>query len=508
MVLTFIAGFGAVFGAAEGIRASQAKSRREEHRSRKNNLFVHCMKSTQYSHLLEGKQVVLSGHMCFIDTGMAHDTPYGHPFLGYYLPYPDAKYSGLVSTITDEAPIMNWVFVHHETYQLMYGNRQQSEGQLCGPWDCTRQDKRLTFAGWEGFCAVLEDAGYWGLYFDVDGDMLRRKLPGRVVIEIELERRELKTRKPVFEEDMSVEDKLKEAQAEAEALAKVREAQAAAAAEAQERAREQARRQAEAQQKRNSQQQQQQQRQARAKSPPKTGSPPPTPKTQSEKGKQRQEQQARSDDQPRRRRRSKDKNGGGGGGKRRAESPQSDGGGSAGAAAAGPSSTPRAAAKSPSKPKRRPDPLRSPSRAPSQTHSQASSRSHQSHRTNKTGDEGSISTRASTQRSRGRAQHRRTASRGGGGAGGGGGQQHASGMKSPVSNPSVKARMTQNRRASTASLKSPVRETEAPKMLGVREELDVSFPRLDELLRSLKYQSPSVEDSDESEDMPPSPDVD
>ncbi|EHA50242.1 hypothetical protein MGG_12712 [Pyricularia oryzae 70-15] len=497
MVLTFIAGFGAVFGAAEGIRASQAKSRREEHRSRKNNLFVHCMKSTQYSHLLEGKQVVLSGHMCFIDTGMAHDTPYGHPFLGYYLPYPEAKYSGLVSTITDEAPIMNWVFVHHETYQLMYGNRQQSEGQLCGPWDCTRQDKRLTFAGWEGFCAVLEDAGYWGVYFDVDGDMLRRRLPGKIVIEIELERREQKTRKPVFEEDMSAEDKLKEAQAEAEALAKVREAQAAAAAEAQERAREQARRQAEAQQKRNSQQQQQQRqpRQARAKSPPKgASSPPATPKTQSEKGKQEQEQQARSEGQPRRRRRSKDKNGGRDG----AKSPQSDSG------APGPSSTFRNA-KSPSKPKRRPDPLRSPSRAPSQTHSQASSRSH---RTSRTGDEGSVSTRASTQRSRGRPQHRQSASRGGGvGGGGGGGGQHAAGMKSPVSNPSVKARM-QNRRASMASMKSPVRETEAPKMLGVREELDVSFPRLDELIRSLKYQSPSVEDSDESEDMPPSPDVD
>ncbi|TLD17750.1 uncharacterized protein PgNI_00656 [Pyricularia grisea] len=496
MVLTFIAGFGAVFGTAEGIRASQAKSRREEHRSRKNNLFVHCMKSTQYSHLLEGKQVVLSGHMCFIDTGMAHDTAYGHPFLGYYLPYPEAKYSGLVSTITDEAPIMNWVFVHHETYQLMYGNRQQSEGQLCGPWDCTRQDKRLTFAGWEGFCAVLEDAGYWGVYFDVDGDMLRRRLPGKIVIEIELERREQKTRKPVFEEEMSAEDKLKEAQAEAEALAKVQEAQAAAAAEAQERAREHARRQAEAQQKTNSQQTQPQQRQARAKSPPKGSSPPATPKTQSEKGKQkREEREVRSEDQPRRRRRSKDKNGG----KDRAKSPQSDSG------APGPSSTTRAA-KSPSKPKRRPDPLRSPSRGPSQTHSQASSRSHQSHRTNKTGDEGSISTRASTQRSRGRPKHCQSASRGGG-VGGGGAGQHTTGMKSPVSNPSMKARM-QNRRASMASMKSPILETEAPKMLGVREELDVSFPKLDELIRSLKYQSPSVEDSDESEDMPPSPDVD
>lgn len=61
MPLTFLVGFAGVFGASEGIRASQAKSRREEHRSRKNNLKVHCPKSSQYSPYLEGRSVVLSG---------------------------------------------------------------------------------------------------------------------------------------------------------------------------------------------------------------------------------------------------------------------------------------------------------------------------------------------------------------------------------------------------------------------------------------------------------------
>lgn len=60
MVLTFIAGFAATFGAAEGIRAAQAKSRREEHRTRKNNLVVRCARGSKYSALLEGRRVVLA----------------------------------------------------------------------------------------------------------------------------------------------------------------------------------------------------------------------------------------------------------------------------------------------------------------------------------------------------------------------------------------------------------------------------------------------------------------
>lgn len=60
MVLTFIAGFAATFGAAEGIRAAQSKSRREEHRTRKNNLVVRCARGSKYSGLLEGRRVVLA----------------------------------------------------------------------------------------------------------------------------------------------------------------------------------------------------------------------------------------------------------------------------------------------------------------------------------------------------------------------------------------------------------------------------------------------------------------
>ncbi|TDZ49780.1 hypothetical protein CTRI78_v007855 [Colletotrichum trifolii] len=121
MVLSLLISFGTVAGAHEGIKASQAKARKEEHRSRKNNLVVHCPKSSQFSAYLESRRVVLSGNRLFIDTGTVHDAPFGHPFEGYYLPYPDSRFPGLVTTITHEAPIMNWVFVDPITYQLRFG---------------------------------------------------------------------------------------------------------------------------------------------------------------------------------------------------------------------------------------------------------------------------------------------------------------------------------------------------------------------------------------------------
>ncbi|EFX00341.1 hypothetical protein CMQ_7343 [Grosmannia clavigera kw1407] len=208
-VLTVFIAFGAVTGMSEGIQASQRRARREEHRSRKNNLIVHCPKSSAFASQLEGRSVVLSGGRLFVDTSDSPDpdAPFGHPFAGYFLPYPEARYAGLVSTITDEAPIMNWVFAERESYALCYGGRAASEGNLTGPWDCTRQDRRLTFGGWEGFMAVrippAEDGsggGFWALYFDRDGDRMKSKLAdwpsGTLAVEVTLARRELRTQRP------------------------------------------------------------------------------------------------------------------------------------------------------------------------------------------------------------------------------------------------------------------------------------------------------------------------
>ncbi len=104
---------------------------------------------------------------------------------------------------------MNWVFVDRASHALCYGARAAAEGQLTGPWDCTRQDRRMTFGGWEGFVAVRQappdgsgnSGAFWELYFDCAGDRLQAKLaampPGTVAVEVELHRREMRTPAPL-----------------------------------------------------------------------------------------------------------------------------------------------------------------------------------------------------------------------------------------------------------------------------------------------------------------------
>ncbi|KAI1643973.1 hypothetical protein F4815DRAFT_450046 [Daldinia loculata] len=198
--LTFLVAFSAVVGTSEAIRQIQSDSKRKEHRSRKNNLIVRCPKSSQYSPILEGRRVVLSGDKLYIDTGTDYDQAFGHPFAGYFLPYPDSKYSGLVSTICDEPPIMNWIYIDRNTYEIKFGTRPSAQPNWPGPFDCSRQDRRLTFSGWEGFLAVKE-GDFWALYFDVDEDNLKSKVKSdTLVLDIELLRVEMRVRPSKKEE--------------------------------------------------------------------------------------------------------------------------------------------------------------------------------------------------------------------------------------------------------------------------------------------------------------------
>lgn len=121
----------------------------------------------------------------------------GYPFSGYFLPYPDSEYEGLVSTISDDPPMLNWIYVDKDTYEVKYGVRLEAQENITGPFDCTKQDRRMTLEGWEGFVAVEEIPGIWAVYYDRDDDGLRSKVPlGTRVLEVELIRREKKERKP------------------------------------------------------------------------------------------------------------------------------------------------------------------------------------------------------------------------------------------------------------------------------------------------------------------------
>jgi hypothetical protein len=195
MLVAIIAAPG-LLGSQEAIRQSQSQEKREEHRARRCNLVVTCVKSSPRSRELNGRLVVLRNGKLWIDTGTDDGAPLGHPYAGYYLPYPDSKYEGLVTTITDVAPIMNWIYIDKETHEVKYGVRLDAQPNLTGPFDCTRQDRRMTFDAWEGWCAVEEAPGLWALYFDVTDDGLKSKVaPGTRVLEIELNRKEKRFQK-------------------------------------------------------------------------------------------------------------------------------------------------------------------------------------------------------------------------------------------------------------------------------------------------------------------------
>ncbi|KAH5102666.1 hypothetical protein HBH68_206630 [Parastagonospora nodorum] len=195
MLIAIIAAPG-LLGSQEAIRQSQSQEKREEHRARRCNLIATCVKSSIRSREINGRPVILRNGKLWIDTGTEDGMPSGHPYAGYYLPYPDSKHEGLVTTITDVAPVMNWIYVDKETHEVKYGVRLDAQPNLTGPFDCTRQDRRLTFGGWEGFCAIEEGPGIWALYFDVSDDGLQSKIPsGTRVLEIELSRKEKRFQK-------------------------------------------------------------------------------------------------------------------------------------------------------------------------------------------------------------------------------------------------------------------------------------------------------------------------
>lgn len=126
-----------------------------------------------------------------------------HPFTGFYFPYPDDDRPltrGLVSTITRDPPELNWIYVDKDTAEVKYSNRTGSRPHIVGDYDWTEEhgdNSRLTLLDFEGFCAVRDGTSTvkstnvpkWSLYFDVDDDGLKKKCPGRKVVEVNLVRR-------------------------------------------------------------------------------------------------------------------------------------------------------------------------------------------------------------------------------------------------------------------------------------------------------------------------------
>jgi hypothetical protein len=115
-------------------------------------------------------------------------SPSGHPFSGYYFQYPsEEKLEGLVSTISNSPPMLNWIFIDRKTLELKFGNRSAAQGQIIGSWGWTENEERLTLEEKDAFVAVQEDDESWGLYYDRFGDWSGLPTEGRI-LDISLQR--------------------------------------------------------------------------------------------------------------------------------------------------------------------------------------------------------------------------------------------------------------------------------------------------------------------------------
>ncbi|KAL2018512.1 hypothetical protein VTK56DRAFT_797 [Thermocarpiscus australiensis] len=96
----------------------------------------------------------------------------GHKFTGYYFTYPsDEKPLGLVSTISDDPPMLNWIFVDKDSNMIRHGGRQDTfGGHTVGPWYWSDDEQWLTLRGDASrFVAVQLENKNWAIAWDRDG---------------------------------------------------------------------------------------------------------------------------------------------------------------------------------------------------------------------------------------------------------------------------------------------------------------------------------------------------
>ncbi|KAI9705833.1 MAG: hypothetical protein M1836_005239 [Candelina mexicana] len=140
----------------EGKKAK--KEAADERRMQKFNLEV-------YSDAKEvhGMKVVLRDNKLYL-APPSKPHPKSHPFAGFFIAYPppdpdipSPQIRGLVSTISNDPPMLNWIYADRITGEVRYGNRTQSKEHVFGSWDWTEDLEGLVLEGWEGFVVVEED---------------------------------------------------------------------------------------------------------------------------------------------------------------------------------------------------------------------------------------------------------------------------------------------------------------------------------------------------------------
>lgn len=97
----------------------------------------------------------------------------GYRFQGWYFTYPsEEQHLGLVSMISDDPPMLNWIFVDKDSHMVRHGGRADTIGHVPGPWGWTHDELWLTLEGDDNnFVAVEQENKNWCIFFDKDGSI-------------------------------------------------------------------------------------------------------------------------------------------------------------------------------------------------------------------------------------------------------------------------------------------------------------------------------------------------
>lgn len=198
--LLAIAAIPTTIGVASGISEGRKEKdpQTEEELMRKFQLECFCESKSQTAQEVSGGQVLLREDKLYIVPENAACSNHGHPFEGFYIEYPDPERPrplplGLVSTISKDPPMLNWIYVDKDSREVKYGNRTQSRAHVVGSWGWDAGEEGgaggLTLEGGEGAVAVETDGGWEIRWEDEDGKI---GVEGKRYLTVSLERKMLK----------------------------------------------------------------------------------------------------------------------------------------------------------------------------------------------------------------------------------------------------------------------------------------------------------------------------
>lgn len=166
---------------------------------RKFTLECYCEPNSPDAKQLNGGRVILRNDKLYINPVAEAIT--GHPFQGFYIAYPDPDRPhppplGCVSTISNEPPMLNWIYVDKDTREVRFGNRTQSREHIVGPWGWEAGEEGgpggLTLKGNEGAVAVDTSDG-WEIQWEDEAG--RMGVEGKRMLRVSLDRKMLEPAK-------------------------------------------------------------------------------------------------------------------------------------------------------------------------------------------------------------------------------------------------------------------------------------------------------------------------